>query len=249
MENENKVLAKVGEIEITQSDVNTLHKSVGPEKMLHYSSAEGQKQLLEELISQELLLQDAKNKKLHETKDFIDEVEKIKENVLKQLALRELLKKVTISDEFVKDYYEENIESFKKAESWKAAHILVDTKEEADKIYQEIQEGKNFADAANEYSKCPSRENGGDLGFFTAGQMVKEFEDSVKEMKIGEIKNSVATQFGFHLINLTDKKDSNLPAFDEVKDELKNQLLLIHQEKTYIETAEELKKSIKVEYL
>lgn len=249
MDNENKVLAKVGTTEITQKDVNALHKSVGPEKILNYTTPEGQKQLLEELISQELLLQDAKNNKLHESEEFLEEVEKIKNSILKQFALRELLKKVKVSDEFVKEYYEENLETFKKPESWKAAHILVDTKEESDKIYQEIENGKSFADAAMEYSNCPSKSKGGDLGFFTAGNMVKEFEDSVKEMKVGEIKNAVKTQFGFHLINLTDKKEASLPTFDEVKVELKNQLTLIHQEKAYIETAKDLKKSIEVEYL
>ena len=78
MDNENKVLAKVGTTEITQKDVNALHKSVGPEKILNYTTPEGQKQLLEELISQELLLQDAKNNKLHESEEFLEEVEKIK---------------------------------------------------------------------------------------------------------------------------------------------------------------------------
>lgn len=249
MENENKVLARVGAAEITQKDINDLHKNVGPEKILHYATPEGQKHLLEELISQELLLQNAINNKLNETPEFLAEVEKIKNSILKQFALRELLKTVSVTDEFVKNYYEENLESFKKPEAWKASHILIDTKEESDKIYQEIKDGKSFADAAMEYSNCPSKEKGGDLGFFTAGQMVKEFEDSVKEMKVGEIKDGVKSQFGYHLINLTDKKDSSLPVFDEIKDKLKDQLLLIHQEKAYIEAAENLKDSITVEYL
>jgi len=249
MENENKVLAKVGTTEITQKDVNALHKSVGHDKILHYASPEGQKQLLEELVSQELLLQNAKKEKLDESAEFLEEVEKIKNSILKQFALRDILKKVSVSDEFVKKYYEDNIDSFKQLESWKASHILVDTKEESEKINQEIKDGKTFASAAMEYSKCPSKENGGDLGFFTAGNMVKEFEDSVKEMKIGEIREGIKTQFGFHLISLTDKKDASLKTFDEIKDELKKQLILIHQEKAYIETAEELKKNIPVEYL
>ncbi len=249
MENENKVLAKVGNTEITQKDVNTLHKSVGHDKILHYASPEGQKQLLEELISQELLLQNAVKEKLHETSEFLEEVEKIKNNVLKQFALREILKSVTVSDETVKNYYDENIDSFKEPESWKASHILVDTKEESEKIFQEIEGGKSFAEAAMEYSKCPSKERGGDLGFFGAGSMVKEFEDSVKEMKVGDIKEGIKTQFGYHLIALTDKKDASLKSFDEIKDELKKQLILINQEKAYIETAEKLKKDFPVEYL
>ncbi len=113
--------------------------------------------MLEEIISQELLLQNAKENKIHETEEFIEEVEKIKNNVLKQFALRELLRGISVSDEFVKNYYDENIDSFRKQESWKASHILVDSKEASEKIYQEIQNGKSFADAAAEYSKCPSK--------------------------------------------------------------------------------------------
>ncbi len=88
----------------------------------------------------------------------------------------------------------------------KASHILVNTEEEALKIKEEIDNGKDFAQAAMETSLCPSGENGGDLGYFSKGQMVKEFEDAVFSMDIGEVSNPIKTQFGYHLIYLTDKK-------------------------------------------
>lgn len=89
----------------------------------------------------------------------------------------------------------------------KASHLLVKTEEEALKIKKEIEEGKEFAQAAMEVSLCPSGQNGGDLGYFTKGQMVKEFEDAAFSMQVGEISNPIKTQFGYHLIYLTDKKD------------------------------------------
>lgn len=89
----------------------------------------------------------------------------------------------------------------------KASHILVKTEEEALKLKNEISEGKDFASAAREVSLCPSGRNGGDLGYFTKGQMVKEFEDAAFSMNVGEISNPIKTQFGYHLIYLTDKKD------------------------------------------
>jgi peptidyl-prolyl cis-trans isomerase C len=248
MDNEKKILAKVGHKEILQSDVNDLHRSVGPERILEFANPEGQKELLEELIAQELLLQDARNKKLDQSPEFLREVEKIQESVLKQIALKELLKSVEVSDDFVKNYYQENPLSFKEEEAWQASHILVNTAEESEKIYQEIQAGKSFAQAALEYSQCPSKNQGGNLGFFTAGKMVAEFENCVKEMTKGEIREGVESQFGWHLIQLTDKKEAGMIPFEQIKDELKKQLLLIHQEKAYIEKGQELKKTIPVEY-
>ena len=89
----------------------------------------------------------------------------------------------------------------------KASHLLVKTEEEALKIKEEINKGKEFAKAAKEVSLCPSGENGGDLGYFTRGQMVKEFEDAAFSMEVGQVSNPIKTQFGYHLIYLTDKKD------------------------------------------
>ena len=89
----------------------------------------------------------------------------------------------------------------------KASHLLVKTEEEALKLKEEIAAGKDFATVAQEVSLCPSGQNGGDLGYFTKGQMVKEFEDAAFSMEIGEVSNPIKTQFGYHLIYLTDKKD------------------------------------------
>ena len=89
----------------------------------------------------------------------------------------------------------------------KASHILVKTEEEAKNLKQEIDNGKDFAAVAREVPLCPSGQNGGDLGYFSKGQMVKEFEDAAFSMNVGEVSNPVKTQFGYHLIYLTDKQD------------------------------------------
>ena len=89
----------------------------------------------------------------------------------------------------------------------KASHLLVRTEDEAKKLKEEILAGKPFEDVAAEVSLCPSGANGGDLGFFGKGQMVKEFEDAALSMEIGEVSDPIQTQFGWHLIKLTDKRD------------------------------------------
>jgi parvulin-like peptidyl-prolyl isomerase len=91
-------------------------------------------------------------------------------------------------------------------EEIKASHILVDTKEEAITLKEEILSGTAFEDVAAEHSLCPSGANGGDLGFFGRGQMVKEFENVAFDLKVGEISDPVKTNFGWHLILVTDKQ-------------------------------------------
>ena len=89
----------------------------------------------------------------------------------------------------------------------KASHLLVKTEEEALELKEKISNGLDFAQAAKEVSLCPSGQNGGDRGYFSRGQMVKEFEDAAFSMEVGEISNPIKTQFGYHLIYLTDKQD------------------------------------------
>jgi peptidyl-prolyl cis-trans isomerase C len=87
----------------------------------------------------------------------------------------------------------------------RASHILVKTEQEAKALYDEISNGKSFAEIAEEKSLCPSGQNGGDLGFFGKGMMVKPFEDAAFSLEIGELSQPVETQFGWHLIQVTDK--------------------------------------------
>ena len=89
----------------------------------------------------------------------------------------------------------------------RASHILVQTEEEAKDLLAKIKEGADFGELAKEHSLCPSKRDGGDLSFFGRGMMVKPFEDAAFELEVGQVSEPVETQFGWHLIKLTDKKD------------------------------------------
>lgn len=89
---------------------------------------------------------------------------------------------------------------------FRASHILVSSSEEAENLKKEIVGGKSFASVAKAHSQCPSAEEGGDLGWFEKGMMVKPFEDAVLALKVDEVSGPVRTQFGYHLIHLTGKK-------------------------------------------
>ena len=88
----------------------------------------------------------------------------------------------------------------------RASHILVSSEREANRIFDDINKGKDFSEMARRYSSCPSGKNGGDLGFFGKGQMVKEFEDVAFSLKEGEVSRPVKTQFGYHIIKATGRK-------------------------------------------
>ncbi len=90
--------------------------------------------------------------------------------------------------------------------SVRASHILVDTKQQADMIKAKIDNGESFEALAKKYSKCPSSANGGDLGYFERGQMVKPFEDVAFALPVGQVSDPVKTQFGWHLIKVYDRK-------------------------------------------
>ena len=89
----------------------------------------------------------------------------------------------------------------------RASHILVKTEEEANNLLSELNEGADFGELAKLHSLCPSKRDGGDLGFFGRGMMVKPFEDAAFELEVDQISAPVETQFGWHLIKLTGKKD------------------------------------------
>lgn len=244
---EKNVVAKVGTSEITQQEVLRTMQSMPREQMAQFSQANGRKQLVEEMVLRELLYLDAKDQGFDKDEAFLAELKEAKEFLLKQYAVKKLVTTVEIDDEEVKGYYEGHPESFKTPVQVKARHILVADEEEAREILNEIKGGKDFGEAAKEYSTCPSKERGGDLGFFTSGQMVKEFDEVAFNLELGELSHIVKTQFGYHLIQVEDKKESGTQTFEEVKDQLKQFLLQQKQSLRYVEYTDTLKKKYPIE--
>lgn len=246
---ENKVVAKVNEKEITQKDVMKFLNDIGPQVAMQFQSPEGIKRVVEELTNQELLLIDAEENNLAENEEFQAILKENRDILLKNYALNKLIQDVEVDDAEVKKYFEDHKAQFKQPKLAKASHILVGTEEEAENILKEIDEGLSFEEAAKKYSTCPSKERGGDLGEFTEGQMVPEFESEVFKMDEGSISKPVKTQHGFHLIKLDYRKDAEEKTFEEVKDLAhQNALKLKHQEK-YINKINELKEKNTVEIM
>ena len=133
-----------------------------------------------------------------------------------------------VSEDIVLKYYDDNIENYESSEQVKASHILVNSTEDAELVLSKLKNGAVFSKLAEKYSTGPSASVGGDLGFFGKGARVAEFDAAVFELEeIGDYTlSAVETQFGFHIIKLTGKEDASVTEFDDVKDQIKERLML-----------------------
>ena len=242
---ENKVLAKVEGREIKESDLNLLVKNLG-QNAAYFQGEEGRKKLIEELVMHELMYLDAVERNLENDWEFLEVFNEMKRSMLQQYNLRKMFNSITLTDEELKDFYEENKNLYYLPEMVKASHILTDTEEKANEVLEEIAGGMSFEDAAMKYSVCPSKQVGGALGQFGRGQMVKEFEDAVFSMEVGQISHPVKTQFGYHIIKLTDHTPPGIADFEEVYQEVKDNYFAIKQEKVYKNKKDELTKKYDV---
>lgn len=237
-----EVLATVAGREITQEEFEAFLASVPKEQQAYINNPKFREHCLEQLTSLHMFAQMGEDLKLDETEDFKKAYENAKRDILAQMAMRETLKDVAITDDEIKTFYEENQQQFVKSETVSAKHILTDSEEKCKDILAAIQKGeKTFEDAAKEFSTCPSKERGGDLGEFGRGQMVKEFEDAAFAAEIGEIVGPVQTQFGYHLLKVEKKNAASVISFDQIKENLRTNLLQQKQGLAYNKKVVELK--------
>jgi peptidyl-prolyl cis-trans isomerase C len=129
-----------------------------------------------------------------------------------------------VTEAEAKKVFDEKIAGLKPEQEVHARHILVATEAEAKDVAERLKQGEDFAALAKEKSKDAGAE-GGDLGFFTRGQMLKPFEDAAFALDVGEISEPVQTQFGWHIIKVEEKRDQQLPSFDQVKEAIISQLV------------------------
>ena len=173
---------------------------------------------------------------------------------------QKFIAKAAITDAEAKKFYEENLDRyFKKPESVRASHILVGSdekatpeerkkaKEKAEALLKRVKAGEDFAAIAKAESSCPSASQGGDLGTFGRGQMVPAFEKAAFALKQGETSGVVESEFGYHIIKVTEKQEAGAEKFENVKDKIADFLKKQKVQKELITYIDELKKSAKIE--
>lgn len=174
--------------------------------------------------------------------------EEFKNNIVQYLSIRKLIEpNVNVTDEEIKTYFEENKAEFGEQEQVQASHILVKDETIAKEVAQKLADGENFATLAKEYSTdTVSAENDGELGYFARGEMVPEFDEVAFTLKNGEISNPVKTEFGYHIIHVTDKKAAKDAVFDEHKEEIKDRLFEEKVQAQYPYWLDEVKAEYKI---
>lgn len=222
---DNKILATIYGEQITEDVLDSYIAKLPDEQQRYATNPAFRSQVLDQIINMKVLYKYAKDNELEKTVRFEELLEAVKTDILTQLAVQSIMDEGKTTEEEVKAYYEANPDEFKSEEYVAAKHILVDDEAKANEIMAEINAGsKSFEDAAKEYSSCPSKERGGDLGRFGHGQMVPEFDKAAFAAEVNQIVGPVQTQFGYHLIQVYDKKNGELKSFDEVKDSLTEML-------------------------
>ncbi|MFO7592558.1 MAG: peptidylprolyl isomerase [Pseudomonadota bacterium] len=217
-----EVLATVNGKEITQNDYKLFLQENRQQGAL------GEQQVIDELISRELVYQDALAQGLDESEDVQKQIERMRANIILSAALAKAMQKNPVSDKELKSLYDKQVEKFNVTE-YKARHILLENKEDAEKVITELDMGADFAELAKKHSTGPSSKQGGDLGWFAPQQMVPEFSKEVAAMEQGKYtKQPVETQFGWHVIKLEDTRSAEPPAFDAVKQQLTKQVQQQH---------------------
>ncbi|NVK33027.1 MAG: peptidylprolyl isomerase [Rhodobacteraceae bacterium] len=216
------VIAKVGDAEITEADIAFAAQDLGAE-LQRFPPAQWRAILLDVLIDMQVLGQAAESESLDEDPDFQKQVDFLKLRALRNAYVAQKIEGAIDEDE-IKALYDEKYADFEGPEEVHARHILLKEKAEAEAVIKSLDDGADFVELAKEKSTGPSGPSGGDLGYFSKGRMVPEFEAVVFDMDKGDYtKEPVQTQFGWHVIKVEDKRAQPKPAFEDVAGQLRQQ--------------------------
>ncbi len=224
------------------------------------------KQILEQIIDEELLMREVERQKMRVTPEMVDErfknirdrfpseeafnqalnsrgvtVEKLRDNIHKGLLRQQIIdeevsQKVSVSPEESQSFFQEHKDDYVQEEAVHARHILFrvaadaspeddhKAKDRANAVLTKAKKGDDFARLAQEFSEGPTKEKGGDLGYFGRGKMVKPFEDAAFKLKAGEISDPVRTRFGYHIIKVEDRKEAKHLSYEEAQDQVRQKV-------------------------
>jgi peptidyl-prolyl cis-trans isomerase C len=235
-------LASVNGTAITQNFFNFYIKAVTG-KEASTLTPDQRSTALDNLVRAQLVAQQAQKEGVDKTEDTQDLLELTRLNVLQQTMEERYLKDKKPTEQEMRAEYETQVSSLPKLE-YHARHILVATEPFAQKVVERLEKGGKFEDIAKQESMDSSKDNGGDLGWFTPDRMVKPFADAVVSMKPGEYTHKpVQTQYGWHVIQLVDTRDLAPPPFDQVKQRLEQ----VVQSKKFKAYTDDLLKNAKVD--
>jgi peptidyl-prolyl cis-trans isomerase C len=238
------VVAKVNGKTITEADMRLAEAEIGSD-LGSLPDITKRRVLVEFLIENQLFADAAEGQKLAAGADYNERMQYWRRRSLRDLYFDKTVKD-TVSDAEAKKFYDSQISAAKPEEEVRARHILVESKEKARELFEKVAYGTDFAELAKQFSKDPgSKDQGGDLGYFSKGQMVPQFEETAFKLQKGEVSQPFETQFGWHILKVDDRRAGQVVPFDAVKERIVASI--IHQKAQQI--AGDLRAKAKIEYI
>ncbi|UTO28580.1 peptidylprolyl isomerase [Bartonella harrusi] len=233
------IMAIVDGKNITAGQLDELALEINP-NLARFPDEQRRIMVLKAYLDMQALAKAAISEGIDKTEAYDKRMAVMRDNVLQQLYFKQTIVD-QISDTDLEALYNKEVASLPKEDEVKARHILVKTKKEAEAIIKRLSKGESFEEIAKKSSTDGSSAVGGDLGYFSHGQMVKPFEDAAFGLKVGEYtKKPVESPFGWHVIKVEDRRLKQPPVFDDVKEMLRTQLIKERYQKLIVDLRSKL---------
>lgn len=245
---EGTLLAKVNDSVITLEDFNQKSKSLTemtPD--LKIDTFDAKKEFLNELVSQELLYQEAQKEGFAVDKDIKAAIEELRKNLVVRKYLEKQMGSTLVESKEIEDYYNTYKEQFREPEERRVRELVARDESSAKDLLVELLRGGDFAALAKMNSRATSKDRGGDLGFIKRGGHFIRFDEIAFSLDVGEVSNVFKGPDGFYIIKLEDKKGGKLKSLSEVWDELKNGLTILKQRQVYQDLVSKLRSKAKLQ--
>lgn len=243
-EAQEKVLAKIGNQTITESDLQDMMEGVSAEDQ----TPDTQRQALDYLVNTLVIASEAQAQGYDKDPKVQKRLNLARTKLLAMLYMTKLTETLPAPTEAqAKQYYEKNRNQFVIPESIRLYHVLVKTDKEAQDVLRRLKKGDKFADVASQVSLCDSRAMGGDLGWRPRGQLVKEVEDAAFAMTPGQLSGPVKSEYGLHILLVEDKRPAQPQNFDQVSEQILDVLRATAQEDYLNEVAQKLRQKMNVQ--
>jgi peptidyl-prolyl cis-trans isomerase C len=215
------VVARVNGADVRQSDLAIAEEDIGANLP---AGEQGKRDYLTTFLADMILVaKAAEARKMADGEDFKQRLAYHRNKILMEMLLLQEGRS-SVSDAALHRLYNEAVKQMAGEKEVHARHILVESESDAKGILAELKKGSDFGTLASKHSKDTGASEGGDLGYFTRDQMVPEFAEVAFALNVGQLSDPVKTQFGWHIIKVEDRRDRQIPQFDQVKDQLETYL-------------------------
>lgn len=217
--------SKIGDITDKDMDeyIKTLENTFGQKIDTASLKKEDKQLIINEIVNNKVILNKARKSKIKNSKVYKEKVKQLEDVLLKEMFLQELVNK-NITEEKIKERYDEVNSVLKDKKEYKVKHIVVKTEEEIKQVIKELKKD-TFEEVAEKYSIDDSKNVGGDLGYVIEGQTVKEFDDVLKQQPINKLSEPFKTQFGWHVLIKEDERNATIADFESTKNSVKDALI------------------------